>query len=196
MAVTLSLGLLLLRVVCGLTLAAHGAQKLFGWFGGSGFAKQREGMAKQGYKPALLWAFFVVLGEVGGGLSLAFGLLTPLGAAGVVGAMFMAIFKVHWKNGFWNGKRGIEFPLALLTIAAALGIMGPGDYSLDAFLKIALPSPLLFGILAAAAVLVDVVGLLMTRPAVSASPSAPANPPAPASPPSPASSSPAQPSAS
>ena len=185
MTVTLNLGLLLLRVVCGLTLAAHGAQKLFGWFGGSGFAKQREGMAKQGYKPALLWAFFVVLGEVGGGLSLAFGLLTPLGAAGVVGAMFMAIFKVHWKNGFWNGKRGIEFPLALLAIAAALGIMGPGDYALDALLKIALLSPLLFGILAAAAVLVDVVGLLMTRP-----------PAAPASPPSPASSSPAQPSAS
>jgi putative oxidoreductase len=182
MTVTLNLGLLLLRVVCGLTLAAHGSQKLFGWFGGSGFAKQREGMAKQGYKPALLWAFFVVLGEVGGGLSLAFGLLTPLGAAGIVGSMVMAIFKVHWKNGFWNGKRGIEFPLSLLTIATAIGIMGPGDYSLDALLNIALPSPLLFGILAAAAVVVDSVGMLMTRPTAT-----------PASPPSPASPGPAQP---
>jgi putative oxidoreductase len=168
MTVTLNLGLLLLRVVCGLTLAAHGAQKLFGWFGGSGFAKQREGMAKQGYKPAMLWACLVVLGEVGGGLSLAFGFLMPLGAAGAFGGMFMAIFKVHWKNGFWNGKRGIEFPLSLLTIAAALGIMGPGDYSLDGLLKIALPTPLLFGVLAAAAVLVDVVGLVMTRPPAAA----------------------------
>jgi putative oxidoreductase len=184
MMVSLSVGLLLLRLGCGLTLAAHGAQKLFGWFGGSGFAKQREGMAKQGYKPALLWAGLVILGEVGGGLSLAFGFLTPLGAAGAIGAMCMAIFKVHWKNGFWNGKRGIEFPLALLTMAAALGFTGPGDYALDTLFKIALPTPLLFGILAAAAVLVDVVGLLMTRPAA----------PAPA--PSPASSSPAQPSAS
>lgn len=171
MTVTLSLGLLLLRLGCGLTLAAHGSQKLFGWFGGSGFVKQREGMAKQGYKPALLWACLVILGEVGGGLSLALGFLTPLGAAGAVGAMFMAIFKVHWKNGFWNAKRGIEFPLALLTMAVALGLAGPGDYALDALLKIALPTPLLFGILAAAAVLVDVVGLLMTRPAAAPAPS-------------------------
>ncbi len=59
MTVTVSVGLLLLRLGCGLTLAAHGAQKLFGWFGGSGFAKQREGMAKQGYKPAWLWASLV-----------------------------------------------------------------------------------------------------------------------------------------
>lgn len=168
MSVTLSLGLLILRVVIGLTLAAHGAQKLFGWFGGPGFAKMAQGYRTQGYKPAWLWSCFVVLGEFGGGLSLACGFLTPLGAAGIFGAMFMAIFKAHWKNGFWNGKRGLEFPLALLTVALALGITGPGNYSLDALFNITFTTPLLFGILAVVALLVDIVGLLMTRPAPAA----------------------------
>ncbi len=168
MSVTLSLGLLILRVVIGLTLAAHGAQKLFGWFGGPGFAKVAQGYQTQGYRPAWLWSFFVVLGEFGGGLSLAFGFLTPLGAAGIFGAMFMAIFKAHWKNGFWNSKRGLEFPLALLTVALALGIAGPGDYSLDALFRITFTTPLLFCILAVVALLVDIVGLLMTRPAPTA----------------------------
>lgn len=165
MSVTLSVGLLILRLVVGLTLAAHGAQKLFGWFAGPGFAKTAQGYQAQGFKPAWLWACLVVIGELGGGLSIAAGLLTPLGAAGIFGAMFMAIFKVHWKNGFWNGKRGLEFPLTLLTTGVALGFTGPGNYSLDALLKITLPTPLLFCILAVIALLVDLVGLLMTRPA-------------------------------
>src|SRR6184192_515473 len=91
MTISLSLGLLVLRLVAGLTLAAHGAQKLFGWFDGPGPTKLTQGFEKQGFKPAWLWVFFVILGEFGGGLSLAFGFLTPLGAAGAFGAMFMAI---------------------------------------------------------------------------------------------------------
>jgi putative oxidoreductase len=167
MAVTLSLGLLILRLVAGLTIAAHGAQKLFGWFGGPGFAKVVQGYQAQGLKPSWLWASLAVLGEVGGGLSLVTGFLTPLGAAGMVGAMFMAIFKVHWKNGFWNSKRGLEFPLALLTIALAIGFTGPGSYALDSLWGIALPVPLLFCILAVAALLVDGIGLFISRPAPS-----------------------------
>lgn len=173
----LASGLLIARVVIGLTLAAHGAQKLFGWWGGAGFKKQMGGMQKQGYKPAWLWAFFVCLGEVGGGLSLAFGLLTPLGAAGIVGSMVMAIAKVHWKQGFWNGKRGIEFPLALLAVAVEFGIAGPGDYSLDALLKLNWPGAPIFGALAVVAIIVDIIGLLMTRQAAPA-PAAPAPTPA------------------
>ena len=171
MAVSASLGILILRLVGGLTLAAHGSQKLFGWFDGSGFRKLRGGFQTQGLKPGWLWAGFVILGELGGGLSLALGLLTPLGAAGGFGAMFMAIFKSHWKNGFWNSKRGLEFPLSLLAIAVATGLAGPGDYSLDHLFKITLPETVLFCVLAVVALLVDLIGLLISRPAaVSVSP--------------------------
>ena len=83
-------------------------------------------MRAQRFKPALFWAGLNIVGELGGGLSLAFGFLTPLGAAGAFGAMFMAIVKSHWKNGFFNGKRGIEFPLAVLAIGVAIGLAGPG----------------------------------------------------------------------
>jgi len=165
MAITLSLGLLILRVVGGLTIASHGAQKFFGWFGGNGLAGTLQMQEKLGLKPAWLWAGFVILGEFGGGLSVALGFLTPLGAAGMFGAMLMAIVKSHWKNGFFNSKRGLEFPLSLLTIGVAVGVMGPGSYSLDALFGLALPETLLFCVLAVAALLVDVIGLIISRPA-------------------------------
>ena len=170
--VTVSVGLLILRVIGGLTIAGHGAQKLFGWWSGPGFARFSQGMAAQGLKPGAFWTALAVLGELGGGLSLAFGFLTPLGAAGAVGAMFMAIATSGWKNGFWNAKRGYEFPLALLTISVAIGVAGPGLYSLDALFRIHLPEVTLFIILAIAALLVDVVGLIVKRSA--AAPTAPA----------------------
>lgn len=176
MGISLSLGLLLLRLVAGLTIAAHGAQKLFGWFGGPGLAGTMKMQERMGLKPYVLWASFVILGELGGGLSLALGFLTPLGAAGIFGAMSMAIAKSHWKNGFWNSKRGIEFPLQLLAAAMALGLTGPGSYSLDALFGISLPAPLLFLILALVALLVDIVGLAIGRAAAPAA--APASPPA------------------
>ncbi len=170
MIVTINVALLILRLVAGLTLAAHGAQKLFGWFGGPGFTGMAQGLQSQGFKPAWLWTCLVILGEFGGGLSLALGFLTPLGAAGAFAAMLMATFKVHWKNGFWNSKRGFEFPLSLMTIAVAIGISGPGSYSLDALLGIALPETLLFFVLAVAALLVDLTGLIISRPAAISSP--------------------------
>jgi len=157
------LGLLVLRVVAGLTISAHGAQKLLGWFEGSGFAGAVKMQERMGLRPAWLWACLVVLGELGGGLSVALGILTPLGAAGMVGAMFMAIVKAHWKNGFFNGKRGFEFPLQLLTAGVTIGLIGPGPLSLDALLSIRLPTPLLFILLALAALVVDGVGIFMTR---------------------------------
>ena len=81
MTVTMSIALLVLRLVVGLTLAVHGTQKLFGWFAGPGLARLMQGFEKQGFKPVWLWVSFVILGEVGGGLSVALGFLTPLGAA-------------------------------------------------------------------------------------------------------------------
>jgi putative oxidoreductase len=173
MAATLAWGLLLLRVVGGLTLAAHGAQKVFGWFGGPGPARMSQGLKNQGLRPAWLWTGFVMLGELGGGLSLAFGFLTPLGAAGAVGAMVMAIAKTHWKNGFWNSKRGLEFPLQLLAIGTAIGIAGPGTYSLDSLFALRWPAPAIFGVLALVAVVVDVIGLLISGPSAQPSVTAP-----------------------
>jgi putative oxidoreductase len=162
--------LLIIRVVAGLTLAAHGAQKLFGWFGGPGFAKLEQGFKAQGYKPARVWVSLVILGEVGGGLSLAFGFLTPLGAAGALGAMVMAV-KTHWKSGFFATKGGYEYPLALLAMSLAIGVVGPGAYSLDTLFKIALPQAQLFGVLAVAALIVDAIGILITRSAATSAPS-------------------------
>ena len=170
MTVSMSVGLLVLRVIGGLTIGAHGAQKLFGWFEGPGIIKVRNGYAGQRLNPAWLWTGLVILGELGGGLSLVFGFLTPLGAAGMVGVMFMAIFKVHWKNGFFNGKRGIEFPLSLLTIATGLGLAGPGAYSLDSLFGINLPTPWLFLALAVVAIIVDLIGLAISRPVATPTP--------------------------
>lgn len=163
MAATLSVGLLILRLVVGLTLAVHGTQKLFGWFSGPGLAKLKVGFEKQGYKPVWLWISFVILGEVGGGVSVALGFLTPLGAAGIFGAMFMATFKSHWKNGFIVSKGGYEYTLVLMAVSITIGLGGPGNYSLDALLRIPFPEALLFGVLAAAALLVDVIGLRISR---------------------------------
>src|SRR5438045_6203044 len=111
MILSLSLGLLLLRIVAGLTIAAHGLQKLIPWAGGPGFAGMKQGLQMQGFKPTALWAGLAVLGELGGGLSLTLGFLTPLGAAGIVGAMTIAVFKSHSKAGFWAQNNGYEYAL-------------------------------------------------------------------------------------
>ena len=79
--------------------------------------------------------------------------------------MFMATFKSHWKKGFSLSKGGYEYTLMLMTVSIALGLTGPGSYSLDTLFGIALPGALLFGVLALASLLVDVIGLRISRPA-------------------------------
>jgi putative oxidoreductase len=166
MTVTMSLALLILRLVVGLTLAVHGAQKLFGWFAGPGLTRLMQGFEKQRFKPAWFWVCLVIVGELGGGISVALGFLTPLGAAGIFGAMFMATFKSHWKNGFIISKGGYEYTLVLMAVSITIGLIGPGNYSLDALFGIVLPEVLLFCVLAVAAMIVDIIGLLISRPAV------------------------------
>jgi putative oxidoreductase len=165
MTVTMSIALLVLRLAVGLTLAGHGVQKLFGWFGGSGLTRVRQSFEQQGLKPVWLWVTLAIVGEVGGGLSVALGFLTPLGAAGILGAMAMATFKSHWKNGFWLNKGGYEYALVLLIVSISIGLIGPGAYALDTIFGINLPPASLFGVLAVAALLVDAIGILSSRKA-------------------------------
>jgi putative oxidoreductase len=138
---SVDLGLLFLRLVIGALIFAHGAQKLFGWWGGPGLSGTTSMFG--GYlrlRPARFWALIGSGAEVVGGVLLVAGLFGPLGAAAVVAAMLMAL-TVHWPA-FWSQNNGIEFPLTLLVAAVALGLAGPGAYSLDAALGIVLPAPL------------------------------------------------------
>jgi putative oxidoreductase len=125
-----SYGLLLLRVVVGGTMAAHGAQKLFGWFDGPGLDGVKAMLENFGFRLPAVMALGLALTECGG-LLFALGLLTPLAALGIVVVMLNAIALVHFKNGFWNGKGGYEFNLVLLTVALAVAATGPGRFSVD-----------------------------------------------------------------
>jgi len=139
---SIDLGLLLLRLVVGLLLAGHGAQKLFGWFSGPGFKGITGWLGTIGLRPAPFWAFMAGMSEFGGGLLVALGLLNPLGALGIIGAMLMAIFLVHRGKGLWASNGGSEVPLTNIAAVLALALSGPGAYSLDAVLGIALPEPI------------------------------------------------------
>lgn len=165
MTFTVDLAFLILRLMIGLTLMAHGSQKLFGWFGGAGFKATQVGFEKQGFMPGWFWLSLAALGEFGGGLSLASGFLTPLGAAGVFGAMAMATFKTHWKNGFFLQNHGYEYSLTLMVTSIFFGLAGPGDYSLDHMLGLALPEVGLFIGLAVAAAIVTGAGILISQAA-------------------------------
>jgi len=126
--------MLLLRLVIGGLFMAHGAQKLFGWFGGHGPEGTAGMLHSQGFRPAKPHAYLAGVTELGGGLLLATGLFSPLGAAAVVGMMVNAIFVVHVRNGFFNQDGGIEFPLVLAAGSLAVAFAGAGRFSLDAAL--------------------------------------------------------------
>lgn len=130
-------GLLVARLVFGLVMAAHGAQKLFGWFGGYGIAGTGGFFEGLGFRPGRLFATAAGLSELGGGLLLALGLFGPVGSALVIGVMTVAAVSVHWQNGLFAMSNGIELPLLYAAGAAALALTGPGRYSLDALLGLA-----------------------------------------------------------
>ena len=162
----MELGLLLLRVTVGATLAAHGAQKLFGWFGGGGLDATGKALESLGFVPGRRHALMAGVVETGGGLLLALGLFTPLAAAIVLSVMVVAALSVHVRQGFFITSGGFEYNLVLGVAGLALAFTGPGAYALDPLLGWEL-SGAAWG---AAALVVAVVGaagqLAQRRPAV------------------------------
>ncbi|UNZ18974.1 DoxX family protein [Streptomyces sp. 891-h] len=130
-------GLLVLRLALGLTMAAHGSQKLFGWFSGGGIDGTAQFFASSGYPSAKTMAVVAGLTETLGGLGLVLGLLTPLAGAAVFGTLLNAL-AVKWGGGFF-APQGVEYELLLLVGAAALTLTGPGRLAADRVLP--LPSP-------------------------------------------------------
>ncbi|WP_328907126.1 DoxX family protein [Streptomyces sp. NBC_00234] len=124
------LGLLVLRVGTGAVLAAHGTQKLAGWFGGGGIEGTTAAMKAMGFDPPKHSAVAAGLGETAGGVLLAVGLATPAAGAAAAGAMAGAV-AVHAPAGFFAQGGGYEYPAFLGFTAAAIGLTGPGRYSLD-----------------------------------------------------------------
>jgi putative oxidoreductase len=127
----MSIGLFLLRLVVGLTFAAHGGQKLFGWFEGGGIGATASAMEQMGFRPGRLNAFLSGLAEFGAGLALALGLFTPVAAGVAVAVMLVAGVGVHLRNGFFLQKGGVEYVLVLGVSALSLAFTGPGTLSLD-----------------------------------------------------------------
>ena len=124
--------LLLLRTVIGVVFVAHGAQKLFGAFGGRGLDVVANVMAGYGLKPGIFFAVLCGIAEFGGGLLLLAGLLTPLAGLIIIGVMVVAIVVSTGQDGFIPlGGVGYEYNLVLIAVALALVIAGPGRWSLD-----------------------------------------------------------------
>ena len=166
----MDIGLLLLRLTVGLTLAAHGTQKLFGWFGGPGLDAIGPMFAALGFHPGRRHALMAGLVETCGGLLLALGFLTPVAAAAAFSVMLVASVSVHLKKGFFLTSGGYEYTLVLGVAALTVAFTGPGALSLDAVLGYSV-SGALWGV---AAFFVGLVGgtfqLLRRRPAPQSEP--------------------------
>ena len=124
-------GLLIIRLVIGGLLFAHGTQKLFGWYGGYGLEGTGGFFASLGFRPGKQMAMIAGLSEAGGGALLVLGFLTPLGAAMILGTMIAAATSVHAPHGLWSTNGGYELPLINAVVAAGLAFTGAGSVSID-----------------------------------------------------------------
>ena len=131
---THGLDMVTLRIGAGVIFAAHGAQKLFGWFGGYGLEGTAGWLESIGLGPGLLMATLAGGAEFFGGLLLIVGLLVRPAALTLAVTMLVAIVSVHLANGLFMADNGYEFALALLAISVALLLRGAGSLSLDQLL--------------------------------------------------------------
>jgi putative oxidoreductase len=127
-------GLLVGRLVLGALMAAHGSQKLLGWFGGHGLTGTGAFFEALGFRPGRLFALAAALSELGGGTLVVLGLLGPVGPALLLAVMIVAAISVHWHNGVFAMNNGIELPLLYAAGAVTIALTGFGRYSLDALL--------------------------------------------------------------
>ncbi|MEV6246442.1 DoxX family membrane protein [Streptomyces sp. NPDC051742] len=142
-------GILVLRLLVGLLVAGHGVQKVSSHLGGRGLEGGTEEFRADGFRGGALTALAAGGGQIGSGLLLAAGLLTPLAVTGVIGVMTVAL-TVKWRHGLWVQNDGYEYPLVLVVTAAALAATGPGAWSLDAVLGLT-PYPVWWAAVALAA---------------------------------------------
>ncbi|RYZ79158.1 MAG: DoxX family protein [Moraxellaceae bacterium] len=122
---------LILRVPMGVIFSAHGAQKLFGWFGGYGLEGTGQFMASMGLNPGIVMAALAGSAEFFGGLALLLGILTRPAAAVLAFTMLVALVSVHLSNGLFMANNGYEFALALLAMSLSIVVYGGGAFSLD-----------------------------------------------------------------
>jgi putative oxidoreductase len=171
----MEVGLLVLRVVVGAFFVGHGAQKLFGWFGGHGLGGTGAAFEGMGLRPGRTMAAMAGTAEITGGVLLGIGLLTPLAAALLIAVMTLAIAIVHWRHGPWVAEGGWEYSVVLIAVAFAVTAVGPGKYSLDRALEldlagvdwalIALGAGVVSALVVAAAARVQAPDTAGTRPA-------------------------------
>jgi putative oxidoreductase len=127
----MAFGILVLRIVLGLTMAAHGAQKLFGWWNGPGLEGIHGWLGSMRLRGGWVPVVLLLAAELGGGALLALGLFVPFAALAIVAAMTVAIVLVHWQKGFFNTAGGYEFNLLIAASSVALAALGGGRFSLD-----------------------------------------------------------------
>jgi putative oxidoreductase len=162
----MDIGLLVARLVLGLLMAAHGSQKLFGWFGGYGLVGTGGFLEALGFRPGRLFAGAAAVSELAGGLLLVLGLLGPVGPALIVSVMIVAALSVHWQHGLFATSNGIEITLLYAAGAVSLALTGPGRYSLDALVGLAsLWTPPVTAVVLAAGILGGIGNLALRRPA-------------------------------
>ena len=163
-------GILIARLVIGSIMAAHGAQKAFGWFGGYGLAGTGAFFENLGFKPGKLFAAAAAYGEIVSGLLLAAGFLGPIGPALMLSVMVVAAVTVHWPHGLFAQSNGIELPLLYAIAGVTIALTGPGRFSLDALLGLGwLSSPLIAWSALGAAAIAAAANLALRRHEVPAS---------------------------